>query len=653
MKTAGQCPVWSLLLVLIFSGQAVAAQGQFAGDVVAKWMPDGRAMQLTEPLTYIDARGERWIAPKGAVVDGASIPRSLWSIVGAPFSGKYRKSSVIHDYFCQVMSRPWRDVHKVFFEASVVEGTSLYHAKLMYGAVYAWGPRWEIVDGSPKRTRDTIKPPTEDEFRELAEWIKGDDPSLGDIASFIDKRFQRVASEHEKQKRMALIVGNSNYAHTRILPNARNDAEAMTGFLKGIGFQVTGWHDTNYQELRRVVREFGTAAAGADVAIVYFAGHGLEVAGQNYLLPVDAKLATSADLEYEAITLASVLDVVRARRKLNLVIVDACRNNPLAEKMTLREGARRSVQRGLARVEPHGDLLVAFAANAGTVAQDGTGLNSPFVEALIDHLGRPGLDIRLALGGVRDAVLAATGNGQEPVIYGALGGQVISLVAAGEKAIAFEANARVREQDARVAWDAVKDSCKREDLKLFSGRYKDTFFGDLATRRLSEIEEKTICVEQRADPAPDKQLARSLQAELKRLGCFSGPVNGNWGPRTTAGFKLYAQHAKLPDGPSAPTEAVLAEMKRVQGRLCPAAAVTAVPAPEQSARGGPPADKSVPVPKIVTRDCASVRSACGQLRTQCLRLCHQKIGDQTYGNCDSCVSSFSMCLSQASSGACR
>ena len=351
--------------------------------------------------------------------------------------------------------------------------------------------------------------------------------------------------------------------------------------------------------------------------------------------------------------MSSVLDTVRARRKLNLIIVDACRNNPLAEKMTLREGAKRSVQRGLARVEPSGDLLVAFAANAGTVAQDGSGSNSPFVEALIDYLGRPGLDIRLALGGVRDAVLAATGNRQEPVIYGALGGGVVSLVAPGEKVIGSESMARVREQDARVAWDVVKDSCNREDLKLFSGRYRDTFFGDLAARRLKEIEQKAICEHPRADAAADKQLVRSVQAELKRVGCYSGPVNGNWGAQTKASFKHYIQHAKLPDGTATLSEPVLAEMKRAHGRVCPLAAVTTVAAPDQSTTGPPSVHKSVPVPKVVTRDCASVRSACAQLRTQCLRLCHQKVGDQTYGDCGSCVSSFSMCLSQASSGVCR
>ena len=293
MNTGRHCPFWTLLFVVLLTNQAVAAKGRFVGEVVAKWVSDGQRMQLAEQFAYVDAQGERWIVPEGTIVDGASIPRPLWSIVGAPFTGKYRQASVIHDYLCQQMSRPWRDVHKIFFEASLVEGNGLYHAKLMYGAIYAWGPRWEIVDGSPKRTQNSVRPPTGNQFKDLAEWIKSDDPSLDAIQNYIDQGFQRAIDELEK--RQALIVGNSSYEHTRILPNASNDAEAMTVFLKGLGFRVTVRHDTAYKELRQVVREFAGMAASADFAVIYFAGHGLEVAGQNYLLPVDAKLATSTE----------------------------------------------------------------------------------------------------------------------------------------------------------------------------------------------------------------------------------------------------------------------------------------------------------------------------------------------------------------------
>jgi Protein of unknown function (DUF1353) len=152
MKRRFPILIYALILLLSGIGQVTAADGRFIGDVVAKWQPNGRDMELTEAFTYVDGRGNQWAVPKVTVVDGASIPRALWSVVGSPFTGKYRKASVIHDYFCGSMSRPWQDVHQIFFQASLTEGNTLVHARLMYGTVYAWGPRWEMVDGKPVRT---------------------------------------------------------------------------------------------------------------------------------------------------------------------------------------------------------------------------------------------------------------------------------------------------------------------------------------------------------------------------------------------------------------------------------------------------------------------------------------------------------------------
>src|SRR5262249_47481229 len=146
-------------------------------------------------------------------------------------------------------------------------------------------------------------------------------------------------------------------------------------------------------DMRSAVWAFGDAARDADIALVYFAGHGLEVAGENYLVPIDAKLVREADLEYETVTLASVLQSVGGARKLKIAVLDACRNNPLGARMVLRSGAPRSVTRGLARIEPKGEVLVAYAARAGTLAQDGEGRHSPYAEALMVHMATPGLDV--------------------------------------------------------------------------------------------------------------------------------------------------------------------------------------------------------------------------------------------------------------------
>src|SRR6202030_473490 len=166
--------------------------------------------------------------------------------------------------------------------------------------------------------------------------------------------------------------------------------------------------------------------SNAEIAIVYYAGHGIEVDGVNYLIPIDARLARDFDVEAETVSLDRLLRAIEAARRLRLVILDACRENPFAQSM---RRSSRAVGRGLARVEPAApDTLVAFAAKAGSIASDGDGANSPFTAALLKHLATPGLDIRLALGRVRDEVRETTRSRQEPFVYGSLGGRTVSIL---------------------------------------------------------------------------------------------------------------------------------------------------------------------------------------------------------------------------------
>ncbi len=181
------------------------------------------------------------------------------------------------------------------------------------------------------------------------------------------------------------------------------------------------------------MRKFTSAAQGADTAVVYYAGHGVEVDGRNYLVPVDASLAQATDAEFEAIPLDNVRTAVSGANSLRLVILDACRNNPF--KLVSTDG-KRSIGRGLARVEPGANEVIAYAAREGTVASDGSGeANSPYAKSLVKYLKQPGLEIRLLFGEVRDEVMAATGKQQEPFIYGTLGGQPIVLNAAATIAV--------------------------------------------------------------------------------------------------------------------------------------------------------------------------------------------------------------------------
>ena len=189
--------------------------------------------------------------------------------------------------------------------------------------------------------------------------------------------------------------------------------------------------------MRRALRDFADQARDSDIAVVYYAGHGIEIDGTNYLIPTDARLERDTDIYDEAFSLDRVLLAIEPARQLRLVIVDACRNNPFADTMK-RTVSSRTVSRGLARIEPTTtNTLVAFAAKAGLTALDGNSKNSPYAAALVKHIATPGLDLRRAFGFVRDDVLQATGNRQEPYLYGSLGGADVALVPA--KPVALDA----------------------------------------------------------------------------------------------------------------------------------------------------------------------------------------------------------------------
>jgi hypothetical protein len=230
-------------------------------------------------------------------------------------------------------------------------------------------------------------------------------------------------------KRVALVLANSAYQHAPALANPLNDGAVMAKTLKDAGFDSVDYrHDLSALDMRRVLRDFSDATRTADIAVVYYAGHGIEIEGANYLLPIDAKLERDTDLYDEALSLDRVLVTVEPAKQLRLVILDACRDNPFGKTMK-RTVASRGIGRGLALVEPtNPNTLIAYSAKAGFTAQDGDGANSPFTVALSRHLTTPGLDVRRAFGYVRDDVLKSTGNTQEPFVYGSLGGEDVPLV---------------------------------------------------------------------------------------------------------------------------------------------------------------------------------------------------------------------------------
>jgi formylglycine-generating enzyme required for sulfatase activity len=276
-------------------------------------------------------------------------------------------------------------------------------------------------------------------------------------------------------RRIALVIGNSAYERAPPLPNPVNDAAAMADMFKKAGFDnVMLKLDLKAVEMRRALRDFVDVVREADLAIIYYAGHGLEIDGANYLVPVDAVLERDIDAYDEAIPLDRLLAVVEPAKRLRMVILDACRDNPFAKRIK-RPVASRSLQRGLVMVEPNSpNTLVAFAAKAGSTAEDGDTRNSPFTTALIKYLPTPDLDVRKAFGFVRDDVLKVTNNKQEPFIYGSLGGEDVPLVSAPpapkiDPAIAARADYELASQvNVVAAWDA------------FLAKHPTGFYSDLA-----------------------------------------------------------------------------------------------------------------------------------------------------------------------------
>lgn len=241
-------------------------------------------------------------------------------------------------------------------------------------------------------------------------------------------------------RRIALVIGNSAYKNVPQLENPQKDAAAIATALRNIGFDtVTLAIDATREKLIDALRSFADAAEKADWAMVYYAGHGIEVNGQNYLIPTDAKLATDRDVQFEAIPLDQVMASLEGAKKLKLVLLDACRDNPFAPQMrrtaapaaaaaavSTAGGAvsSRSIGRGLGEVKVQGASLVVFAAKHGETALDGEGGNSPFAVAMMQRIATPGVEINKIFRLVRDDVMEATAGRQEPYTYGSLPGKV-------------------------------------------------------------------------------------------------------------------------------------------------------------------------------------------------------------------------------------
>ena len=371
------------------------------------------------------------------------------------------------------------------------------------------------------------------------------------------------------------MIANSAYRHAPSLANPVNDGSVMAKTLKEAGFDIVdSRHDLSALDTRRVLREFADATRDADIAVVYYAGHGIEVEGSNYLIPVDAKLERDTDVYDEALSLDRVLVAVEPAKQLRLVILDACRDNPFGRTMK-RTVASRGIGRGLAQVEPTSpNTLVAYSAKAGFTAQDGDGANSPFTVALSKHLTTPGLDVRRAFGFVRDDVLKSTGNKQEPFVYGSLGGEDVPLVPV-KVAAAVAAPVTNPQADIRRDYELALQVGNRAAWDAFLAQHPDGFYASLA-----KLQVEKIGAEQAHAAATEK--ARQAEAERDRLAALGAQKDAQAKAAADAKAAEQAQLVAQKAKEQAQQQAASAEQQRVN---LAAAAPSAAPASTASPAG--------------------------------------------------------------------
>ena len=319
---------------------------------------------------------------------------------------------------------------------------------------------------------------------------------------FISALLALAPAGAQAEKRVALVIGNSAYRNTPPLPNPRNDAAAVADALRGLGFAVQSGFDLDRAATEQALRAFGGALDDADVALFYYAGHGLQVETRNYLVPVDARLASENDLPFEAVDLTLVLALMERRPRVNLVFLDACRDNPLAQNLARSMGAARStaVSRGLAIAESGIGTLLVYATQPGNVALDGNGVHSPFTQGLLDYIATPDIEVRSMLSRVRGAVLQATGGKQVPWDHSSLTGDFFFV----PRGLAIAAQPEPPAADRELAfWASVKDSRDPADFRAYLEMYPSGTFAALARNRLAALQPQAAATP--TPPAPARQ----------------------------------------------------------------------------------------------------------------------------------------------------
>jgi uncharacterized caspase-like protein len=304
-------------------------------------------------------------------------------------------------------------------------------------------------------------------------------------------------------RRVALVIGNSAYQYTGELANPKHDAADVAAALKKLEFEVLEGLDLDKAAMDRTLRQFARALDGAHVGVFFYAGHGLQVEGQNYLVPIDAKLEHPSGLDFEMVRVETIHKTMERATRTNLLFLDACRDNPLARNLSRALGTRSAaIGKGLAVVESGEGTLISFSTQPGNVAIDGAGRNSPYAEALVAQLGSPRDDLSTILIRVRNQVIQSTARRQVPWEHSALTAPFF-----------FAAPKAALDQQLELAfWNTVKDSDTPSVVQTYLERYPDGTFAALAKALIAGLEK-----EQQAHSTARDEERKRVQAEQKRL----------------------------------------------------------------------------------------------------------------------------------------
>src|SRR5215467_6218152 len=427
-----------------------------------------------------------------------------------------------------------------------------------------------------------------------------------------------AASPANADRRIAFVVGNARYQHTGMLANPSNDAQDVAEKLKSLGFEVMLNLDLDQSSFARAIDDFARRLDGADVGLFYYAGHALQINEKNYLVSTNAKLESAFLVPAETIELDPIVRLMESKATTNLIFLDACRNNPLADNLKRSLAAmHRSVAlgRGLARIEPTArDTLIAFAAAPGQEASDGVGRNSPFTSSLLNHIAQPGVEISVMLKEVAAEVREKTGNSQRPQQLSDMSRTFYFAKAEAPSAptLALRPPAQTEPESSLeiTFWQSASAANDCESMRAYLRRFPNGSFAELARiseKRLCAVSTPTVAASEPAPSAapaetppsapksptaspttlarlgppnetrmpetsaPSTDVVRNLQSELLRVGCGSDEqeADGNWSPAWQDTLRRFnsSAHANLDaDNPSADAVALIHEQK---GQVCP------------------------------------------------------------------------------------